>query len=259
MTRKPGSGRTGFDPLARNEHPFEAIWRQRFEEFATDHDDDAGIAGWTSSGLDTRMRRFLRLWRRDDSRRRWLDAGCGAGTYSRALRDRGLDVVALDYSLVALVKARARGTAGVSYVSADIRRIPFLPESFDGVLCLGVTQALSDSEAALRELTAQIKPGGEIWVDGLNRWCLIHAWDILKRTLGHRPIHLRYESPAEVERILRSLGLKDVRAHWMPILPPRLQRYQSLVESPAASFLLRAAPFLGLLFCHAFIVYGRRA
>ena len=35
---------------------FESKWRERFEEFAELRDDDAGIAGWSPSGLETRFR-----------------------------------------------------------------------------------------------------------------------------------------------------------------------------------------------------------
>ena len=64
---------------------FETAWRSRFEEFASIRDDDAGIAGWSPAGLDARMRRFTGLWRPSREGLRWLDAGCGAGTYTRYL------------------------------------------------------------------------------------------------------------------------------------------------------------------------------
>jgi len=71
-------------------------------------DDDAGIAGWTTSGLATRFRAFQRAWQRPPRPGMWLDIGCGAGTYTRFLVDEGLDVVGVDYSLPSLQKARER-------------------------------------------------------------------------------------------------------------------------------------------------------
>src|SRR5688572_17722623 len=87
---------------------FERAWRKRFEGFAERNDDEAGIAGWTNSGLQTRLRRFAALWRVPTPGQRWLDAGCGAGTYTRLLEEHGLEVVGVDYSLTSLRKARAR-------------------------------------------------------------------------------------------------------------------------------------------------------
>ena len=53
-------------------------------------------------------------------------------------------------------------------------------------------------------------------------------------------------------------GLRDIKVHWMPILPARWQRWQPWVESQFARALLRHVPFLGLVCCHAFLVEGRR-
>src|SRR5438132_141237 len=84
---------------------FEAQWRERFIEFASLHDDDAGIAGWSMSGLESRFRMFCRLWKPVFAGQLILDLGCGAGTYTRFLFDKGMRPVGVDYSLFALTKA----------------------------------------------------------------------------------------------------------------------------------------------------------
>ncbi len=237
---------------------FEASWRARFEEFASDRDDDAGIAGWTTSGLDARMRRFVGLWKAGKSRERWLDAGCGAGTYARFLQSEGAAVVGLDYSLPTILKARARSAPGIAYVVGDVRHLPFPPTSFGGVLCFGVMQALGDAAPAIRELAAQVAPGGQLWVDALNRWCAVHAWNLLRRRIEGRPIHLRYESPWAIRRIMATCGLTNVRIHWMPIAPARWPRLQRIVEGPVARWVFAHVPLAGAFVCHAFIVCAER-
>ena len=67
---------------------FEKRWRGRFEDFGAQGDDDASIAGWSSTGLDARRRNFARLWRPGRPGARWLDVGCGAGTYTRLPGER---------------------------------------------------------------------------------------------------------------------------------------------------------------------------
>lgn len=252
---KPGDG---VDACGRDAPAFEVSWRRRFERFANESDEDAAIAGWTASGLDARTRRFLGLWKRRIAGERWLDAGCGAGTYCRYLGEQDIDVTGVDYSFVTLTKARGRLDDRVSLVLADVRVLPFKDSSFDGVLCFGVLQALSESASTIRELARQLRPGGTLWVDALNQHCLVHAADSLRRRLRARRLHLRYESPRRVRRLLLASELDDVRIHWLPILPARLSRFQRWLESRPARLALHWVPFLGLLVSHSFIASARR-
>ena len=242
----------------RRPEDFEARWRSRFEEFAEARDDDAGIAGWSVAGLDARVRQFRALWRPPPRGQQWLDAGCGAGTYSRLLQAHGLAVVGTDYSLPTLRHALRRTVEGIVYVVADVRRLPFRPASFDGALCLGVTQALAQSDEAVAALAGVVKPGGEVWIDALNRWCVHNAADLARRRLTHRRIHLRYEAPGTLLRLMRDAGFRDVRLHWLPLLPSRLKAFQGLLEGPLARTVLRFVPFAGRLLSHSFVVCGTR-
>lgn len=237
---------------------FETRWRQRFQEFAELRDDDAGIAGWSTSGLEARLRHFLAYWHGARARSLWLDAGCGAGTYSRLLARQGAAVVSVDYSPLTINKARARnGGAGI-WVVADVAHLPFRREQFDGILCFGVMQALSKSEPAIRELSERLGPGGELWVDALNAWCVPNLWGRLWRRVEGKPMHLRYESPWALRRALRRAGLRKVTLHWMPILPSRFQRLQRLLEHRSVRFFLRWIPFLGLSVSHSFVIAAQR-
>ena len=237
---------------------FERAWRKRFESFAAHRDDEAGIAGWSASGLGARVRRFLALWRVPPAGGHWLDAGCGAGTYLRLLQKDGLEVTGVDYSLVTLSKARRRHTQPAQYAVADIRYLPFAKDCFDGLLCFGVLQAVADSASVVNELCRIVKPGGEVWLDALNRCCLVHSIELLRRRLQGKPMHLRYETPGTLYRALRRAGMTDIRVYWMPILPSRLQRWQPLLESRPGVCAMGVVPLLGLLTSHAFIVRARR-
>ena len=236
---------------------FEDQWRTRFEEFADLRDDDAGIAGWTTTGLDARVRRFRGLWKSGEPGT-WLDAGCGAGTYTRILLRHGHDVVGVDYSLPTLRKAVIRESAGASFAVADVRHLPFGPELFDGILCLGVTQALEQSATVVTELARLLKPEGQLWIDALNGWCLVHAFSTLRRKLRGNAQHLRYESAHRVEKLCWDAGLADVRLHWMPIMPTRSYSLQRVIESRPVVAMLEYVPMLGALASHAFIVHATK-
>jgi hypothetical protein len=51
ITRKSEPNELGTPPEGEQ---FEVTWRSRFAEFADESDDDAGIAGWSCSGLEAR-------------------------------------------------------------------------------------------------------------------------------------------------------------------------------------------------------------
>lgn len=236
--------------------PFEDAWRKRFEGFATQRDDDAGIAGWSASGLDSRFRRFSRAWQGSAAGKVWLDAGCGAGTYARFLASQGAEVVGLDYCHPATVKAKARDNWNCMWAVADVTRLPLRPGGFDGVLCFGVLQALADSAPVVRELALQAVDGGEVWIDVLNRYCVANVVEQLSRRLCGKATHLRYESPRRIRRLMHEAGLVKVRLHWVPLLPARFKRFQPFVESWIATALLRYLPGFGIVFCHSCLVVG---
>jgi SAM-dependent methyltransferase len=242
----------------RDQPAFEHDWRKRFERFAKASDDDPGIAGWTASGLGARTRRFACLWQPGSAGELWLDAGCGAGTYARYLGEFGMQVVGVDYSFTTLEKASERVGGAACFVMADVRHLPFTPGSFAGVLCFGVLQALAESEGAISELALQVAPGGALWVDGLNRFCFVHAFDLARRRLRGKPLHLRYESPARIAELLRANGLIDVGVYWMPILPARWRRFQRFLESKLVQKAFALLAPLGSFASHAFIATGRK-
>lgn len=246
-------------PDQRGSDPgFERRWRQRFERYATEYDDDAGIAGWSATGLDARFRQFRRLWGDRRGNGVYLDAGCGAGTYTRYLLDQGVQMVGIDYSMPTAIKARDRSSGRGAWVVADARRMPLRNGTFDGAVCFGVTQALSESESVARELARVVRPGGEIWLDGLNRWCLPHLVERLRRRLRGCAAHLRYESPWQLARHLRAHGLMEVRLHWLPIAPSGWSWLQRIFESSPVRLLFSLLPPLGAAFSHGFIVTGKR-
>jgi SAM-dependent methyltransferase len=242
---------------------FERNWKRRFERFAESHDDDAGIAGWSDSGLATRLRLFLKAWRDTPEARavksRWLDAGCGAGTYTRVLAADGRSVVAVDYSMPTVVKARQRveGSAGAGWLTADVTKLPFASGSFDGAVCFGVMQALSSPNAALREFRRILQPGGTLWVDALNARCLPSALAEARRVKEGKAAHLRYDEPAAFKAALAQSGFDSLQLHWAPIVPGRWRALQRLVETSMFSATLNAVPPLAARLSHSILLRAR--
>lgn len=238
---------------------FEQRWRRRFVERGVQQDDDAGIAGWTPTGLNSRVRQFRHWWRRAGLRPGdWLDIGCGAGTYSRMLQAEGHNVTGLDYSSPSVRKARDRSPAGIDWLAANIYQLPLPDATADGVLCFGVMQALADPGPAIAEMARVLRPGGELWVDALNAGCLPTRLQEIRRRRAGRPPHLRYDTRAEFLALAKTAGLESVACHWMPLVPGRLRWLQPVFESAPVRGLLRALPPVGSALSHSFILRVRR-
>ncbi len=250
-------GRLG--PADRAPDGFDEQWRERFIEFATLREDDAGIAGWSGTGLDTRFRCFRRLWRGAPPAARYLDVGCGAATYTRWLAEQGVEPIGVDYSLPTLRKARARTPASIVLCAADATRLPFASASFDGVLCFGLLQAVSDSARVAVELARVLKPGGDLWIDALNRGAIAAQLERTRRRLRGKAMHLRYERASSLVSILEAAGFESVRRHWLPMVPARFANVQRALDSQPMRALLAAIAPLGSMLSHAFILHARRA
>ena len=167
-------------------------------------------------------------------------------------------MVGLDYCLPAVEKAKARDTWNCQWMVADVTRLPFQPGGFDGVLCFGVMQALIESEPAVRELAAQVKPGGEVWIDVLNSACIANMGQRLYRRWRGKPMHLRYESPRCMTQIMEEVGLANVEVNWIPIVPKSLRWLQPMLETPFARALIHNIPAAGALMSHSCLLTARR-
>lgn len=95
-----------------------------------------------------------------------LDVGCGAGRFSEVALSLGARVVALDYSTaVDACRANLGADPALSLTQGDIYHLPFAPEAFDLVYCLGVLQHTPDVEGAFAALPRFVKPAGRLAVD----------------------------------------------------------------------------------------------
>lgn len=238
---------------------FEQRWRRRFVERGAQRDDDAGIAGWTPTGLNSRVRQFQRWWRRArQPSGRWLDIGCGAGTYTRMLQSEGHQAVGLDYSSPSVQKARDRSPDGIDWLAADIYHLPLSDGMADGILCFGVMQALAHPGAALAEMARVLQPGGELWVDALNAACLPTRVQEMRRRRAGRPPHLRYDSCASLRGMAEAAGLELIACHWMPLVPGRMAGLQPMLEIAPVRGLLGTLPMVGSALSHSFVLRVRR-
>src|SRR5204863_4649230 len=95
-----------------------------------------------------------------------LEVGCGAGRFTEILLATGARVTSVDMS--SAVEANQENfpqDARHRIFQADVRHLPFAPEQFDVVFCLGVVQHTPDSEETIARLYEQVRPGGWLVID----------------------------------------------------------------------------------------------
>jgi SAM-dependent methyltransferase len=169
---------------------------------------------------------------------RALDVGCGTGDLALELGGRGLTVDAVDLrpEMVDLVGRRASALGlehKVSAQVADATSLPFAAASYDVVAALGLLPWVSPP-ACLRELARVARPGGHVFVTGMNRWQLPALLDPARNPVvaplkrGLRALGVLAQSPHpvptylslhETERVVRDAGLVPLRSVTMGFGP----------------------------------------
>ena len=134
----------------RNEALYESFW------------EDAPDYARHNPGARHRRRHILSILARTRATS-VLDVGCGDGTLLALARSARPDIAVwagADISAAQVERNRARWT-GVDFYAVDIQKTA-LDRTFDLVLCSEVIEHLDDQPAALRNLSAMIRPGGRL-------------------------------------------------------------------------------------------------
>jgi len=102
-----------------------------------------------------------------------LDACCGQGRHSLELARRGFkNVEGLDRSHYLIQKAKTTAKKeglNVRFREGDVRKLPYLPDTFDVVMLLGNSfgyfESIQDDLLVLKELFRVLKPWGKLLID----------------------------------------------------------------------------------------------
>jgi 2-polyprenyl-3-methyl-5-hydroxy-6-metoxy-1,4-benzoquinol methylase len=118
-----------------------------------------------------RLRRCLGddLWHRLQGKERVeiLETGCGAGRFTEILLQLPAAFVT-STDLSSAVEPNQENCPQFErhrIIQCDINRLPFPPEQYDIVVCLGVIQHTKNPEKTITDLYRQVKPGGWLVID----------------------------------------------------------------------------------------------
>lgn len=138
---------------------------------------DAFTVEWTvfrtaqldsQTGLDLSDKTFRRFFNFPVERlagKLLLDAGCGKGRFAEIALNYGAEVVCVDLSYaIDAARRNLKGRPGVHFVQADIFKLPFRAESFDGIYSHGVLHHTPDPPRAFESLVPLLGRGGFITI-----------------------------------------------------------------------------------------------
>lgn len=158
-----------------------------------------------------------------------LDVPCGSGRHARVLAARGHRVIAVDRE--ASILGSPAGPA-LSWVCADMRRLPLATDRVDAILCLwqsfGYFSAAENSDL-LRAWAKLVRPGGGLILDLYHRsFFEAHQG---KQWVEHSSGRVRETKTMEGDRLVveltyEGLGRGD-RFDWQLFTPEELEQVAS--------------------------------
>lgn len=135
----------------------------QWNKYEVAHDDEDRATFAAKTGLALSELQGLKI----------LDAGCGGGRYCKVAAEAGGNVFGADHT-TAVEKAQTLCShlENVQLVQADLKHLPFAPESFDFVFSIGVMHHDKDTRAVFDAVARMVKPGGRysVWLYRKNQW-----------------------------------------------------------------------------------------
>ena len=143
-----------------------------------------------------------------------LDAGCGAGLFSKLAIGTGAEVIGVDAAPGLLEEARRRNPQN-NFLEEDLEALPFADNSFDVVTGFNSFQYAGSFENALLEAKRVLKPGGRLVLVIWAKPALSDGTEVLK-AIGTllpppppgTPGPFALSEDGKMENVLEANGLK---------------------------------------------------
>jgi trans-aconitate 2-methyltransferase len=167
-----------------------------------------------------------------------LDAGCGSGRLTEALRERLPDgrVIGVDVSASMIEAARGRLGPDADLRVADLVGLDLGAETVDAVFSTATFHWIADHDALFASLRGVLRPGGRLVAQcgGAGNIASVHA--AARQAADDPPFRAHFEgwngpwnfaTPEDTERRLRAAGFAEARC-WLaerPVQPDDPREY----------------------------------
>jgi ubiquinone/menaquinone biosynthesis C-methylase UbiE len=146
-----------------------------------------------------------------------LEVGSGTGYFLREAARPGARCIGVEPSAEMLAVAMSRPLVNVDYVIGCGESLPFKDASCDGLLYMTTLEFVQDVDAALREATRVVRPGGRLVFGVLNA---DGPWARARKREGGLWADARFYGSAELGALLSPLGA--VQIDYCVHVPPQL-------------------------------------
>jgi len=126
---------------------------------------------------------------------RMLDFGAGVGVFSKAVREKGINVISVEADRMLLENLREQGFEVHSALS-EIQN-----SSIDYIFSLNVLEHIEDDHGTLREMLRCLKSGGKMYL-------YVHAFNILYSSMDKKVKHYRRYRAGNFVTLLKRVGFK---------------------------------------------------
>lgn len=174
----------------------------------------------------------------------FLEPGAGSGRFGYHLSERGIEIVALDFSrnsVRLLRKIKTECGKGFHIVRADVLHMPFRDYTFHVVYSEGVVEHFLKPHHVLREMTRVLRNFGILVFSVPNKFSFhtLGRFAVKKLMSDWWPYgYERSFSKNEVKRLLQSFGLKKIEVHGIGLfygfgryMPNALQAFLNYIST----------------------------
>lgn len=182
-------------------------YNQIAEDWHKDHQSD----NWWQEGTDA----FISYFKKGD---KVLDVGCGGGTKSKYLINKGLEVLGLDFS-EKLIEIAKREVPQGEFLVMDLHDVDKLNENFDGIFMQAVLLHIpkNEVEGILTKAVQKLNPGGYLYVAVKEKIRGIDEETKIDNDYGYEyERFFSYFTLGEFKKYFQNVGLEMVYENVMP-------------------------------------------
>lgn len=171
--------------------------KETYNKIAEDWHQDHQKDDWWIEGTN----KFISFLKKGDT---VLDVGCGGGTKSKYLIQKGLSVVGIDFS-EKMIEIAKREVPDGTFIVKDLADVEILDYMLDGIFMQAVLLHIPKAKAkeAIQKMADKLKKGGYLYV----------AVKALKPNRAEEEVSVEEDYGYRYERFFSFFSLEEIKKH----------------------------------------------